>query len=138
VIPEQAAPGQTVPVVYQLSGPWEGLRQGLLLLTWQPENGNPRQEWTHDHGIGFGRLASSPVVPIDQPFQVTERSGMILPENLAPGRYRLEATYVNRQSGLSQPLEIPAHDPNPLRPMRHCRMHLSPTWLVCYTTSARA
>jgi 4-amino-4-deoxy-L-arabinose transferase-like glycosyltransferase len=108
VIPEQAAPGQTVPVVYQLSGPWEGLRQGLLLLTWQPENGNPRQEWTHDHGIGFGRLASSPVVPIDQPFQVTERSGMILPENLAPGRYRLEATYVNRQSGLSQPLEIPA------------------------------
>ena len=34
-IPQQAPPGQPIPVTYQWSGPGQELQEGLVLLTWQ-------------------------------------------------------------------------------------------------------
>jgi 4-amino-4-deoxy-L-arabinose transferase-like glycosyltransferase len=107
-VPGQGAPGQTLPVTYQLRGPWEALRQGLLIVTWQPEDLGVSEGWMHDHGIGLGQLDSGArEMAGDQSFQVTERSGMIVPDPLPPGRYRLTASYVDRQSGEAQPLDVP-------------------------------
>ncbi|NJL46844.1 MAG: hypothetical protein HC929_04230 [Leptolyngbyaceae cyanobacterium SM2_5_2] len=109
VLPTTAAPGQTVPVSYELVGDWEALSQGLLILHWQTtENDQGEISWIHDHGIGLGQLLrESAGAPEPASFAVTERLGMILPADLSPGRYQLRAEYVDRRTGQSQPLSIP-------------------------------
>ena len=79
---------------------------------------NPNQYWFHDHNIGMGTLypqriqanqttlAPSSVDPL-KPFTVTERTAMLPPETTRPGRYTLEATYLNSVTGESYPLEVP-------------------------------
>ncbi|MGF1568810.1 MAG: glycosyltransferase family 39 protein [Nodosilinea sp.] len=108
-IPETAAPGQTVPVTYDLLGPWDALRHGLLVLSWQPVNEpGPKTGWIHDHGIGLGQLfAGQERIPADTRFEVTETLGMVLPEALPPGVYQLKAEYVDRRTGEGQSLTIP-------------------------------
>jgi hypothetical protein len=98
-----------VPVTYTLRGNWDSLQNGLLMLSWRLENqadGTP--QWIHDHGIGLGHLYQGFRAPPQQgSFQVTERLGMIIPEGVPEGQYRLVARYINRETGVSQPLTTP-------------------------------
>ncbi|HIK45094.1 MAG TPA: glycosyltransferase family 39 protein [Leptolyngbyaceae cyanobacterium M65_K2018_010] len=107
-LPRAAAPGQTVPVTYAITGAWEALQHGLLVLSWQPaETTQARTSWIHDHGIGLGQLLTDPdsrATPLA--CTVTEHLGMRLPVDLAPGTYSLKAEYVDRQTGQSQPLNL--------------------------------
>ncbi len=108
-LPATAAPGQTIPITYELLGSWNDLRHGLLLLSWRPvaadgETGG----WIHDHGIGLGQLLAEPgTVQDTASFTVVEHLGMLLPETLAPGNYSLKAEYLDRRTGVAQPLPAP-------------------------------
>lgn len=115
-LPAQVAPGTTVPVTYQVTGPWTELRNGLLLLTWERSNSDSptgsfadgADHWIHDHGLGRGQLY--PGLGNDlgtQAFEVTERLGMILPPNLQPGQYQLRAQWLNRVTGQGVDWPIP-------------------------------
>jgi hypothetical protein len=118
-VPAQTPPGKPVPITYEWSGPWEQLRSGLVLLTWkrssqqtqpatQPES-PPIQRWLHDHAIGLGNLYSgSREIAASTQFQVIERTAMLPPTNAEAGTYTLEATYLNRQTGASYPIAVPA------------------------------
>jgi 4-amino-4-deoxy-L-arabinose transferase-like glycosyltransferase len=112
-VPAQAPPGQPIPVTYEWSGRWQQLRSGLVLLTWQrqdiaqeSQSGSPFR-WWHDHGIGMGALRNTQVAP-DQAFRVTERTAMLPPLNASPGTYVLSGIYLNRITGMSYPLTLPA------------------------------
>jgi hypothetical protein len=109
-VPTTAAPGQTVPVTYEVVGSWEALSRGLLILSWQITESDPSEiSWIHDHGIGLGQLLSQPTLPSQTTaFAVTERLGMLLPATLSPSQYRLTAEYLDRQTGQSWPLNIPS------------------------------
>ncbi|KOP26926.1 glycosyl transferase [Hapalosiphon sp. MRB220] len=109
-VPETAPPGIPVPVSYQWNGGWEELQNGIVLLTWKnpTSQGSPGGErlWTHDHGIGMGNLYAGANKP-QGTFQVTERSAMLPPAEIAPGDYTLEATYLNRISGETYTIPVP-------------------------------
>lgn len=105
-VPSAVPPGKPVPVTYQLSGPWEQLQQGLLLLTWKSTNG--QATWFHDHGIGLGQLYSGQPVQPTAGFRVTEQIAMLPPPTLPPGTYTLEAIYLQRQAGFAYPLATPS------------------------------
>ncbi len=108
-LPAAAAAGQTIPVTYELLGPWEELRYGLLVLSWQPvgdESGTV--SWIHDHGIGLGQLLTEPDQGPSGAFRVVERLGMVLPDTLAAGSYTLRAEYLDRRTGEAEPLPTPA------------------------------
>ena len=109
-VPSTVAPGQTIPITYELLGPWEALRQGILVLSWQPTGGDRNTiAWIHDHGIGLGQLLAQPEDELGtQSFRVVEQLGMVLPETLAPGTYGLRAEYLDRRTGAAQPLAVPA------------------------------
>ncbi|MEA5450516.1 glycosyltransferase family 39 protein [Leptolyngbya sp. CCNP1308] len=106
-LPVAAAPGQTIPVTYELLGPWDALRHGLLVLSWQSAGNDGNTSWIHDHGIGLGQLLAEPGEGLEGSFTVIERLGMILPETLAPGTYTLRAEYLDRLTGAAQPLAGP-------------------------------
>ncbi len=94
--------GKPVAISYKITGNWSELKDGLLLLTWQGKN----DKWLHDHAIANNRLASGFQEPsIAQGFQVIENLAMLPPENLEAGIYKLKATYLNRKTGESYPLE---------------------------------
>ncbi|NMF84392.1 glycosyltransferase family 39 protein [Nodosilinea sp. P-1105] len=109
-LPNSAAPGQTVPVTYELVGPLAALQQGVLLLSWrsQDQPDDAPAAFIHDHGIGLGQLLPTPDIEDDQTtFTVTERLGMVLPASLPPGTYNLSAEFLDRRTGDSYPLTIP-------------------------------
>jgi 4-amino-4-deoxy-L-arabinose transferase-like glycosyltransferase len=106
-LPVAAAPGQTIPVTYKLLGPWDALRHGLLMLSWQPVGGDGSTSWIHDHGIGLGQLLAQPGEQLEDSFTVIERLGMVLPESLPPDTYTLRAEYIDRRTGTAQPLAVP-------------------------------
>ncbi|MBD2074413.1 glycosyltransferase family 39 protein [Phormidium sp. FACHB-592] len=107
-----AAPNAPLPVVYQWGGSWEQLQQGIVILTWygktQPEPLLGKEaRWFHDHGIGLGQLyAGDRTVNPKQEFRIVERLAMVPPSTLA-APYRLEAVYLNRQTGETYPLSVP-------------------------------
>ncbi len=106
-LPGAAAPGQTIPVTYELLGPWDALRHGLLVLSWQPVGDDGSTViWIHDHGIGLGQLLAQPGEQLESSFAVIERLGMVLPESLTPGTYALRAEYLDRRTGTAQPLTV--------------------------------
>jgi hypothetical protein len=108
-LPAAAAPGQTIPVTYELRGPWDALEHGLLLLSWEAVNSPGTVGWIHDHGIGLGQLLAAPgTVSATDSFAVTEHLGMVLPEAIPPGTYSLRAEYLDRRTGAAQPLTVPA------------------------------
>jgi 4-amino-4-deoxy-L-arabinose transferase-like glycosyltransferase len=129
ILPEQAPPGQPVAIAYKWSGTWQQLQTGIVLLTWKPQNeaaclglsrevkevqpvqapgALAQQCWLHDHGIGMGTLhAGYSKVNPNQPFQVVERTAMLPPVTIAPGRYTLAALYLNRETGETYPIETP-------------------------------
>lgn len=102
-VPKQAFIGKPVPVTYQLSGSWEALQDGLVLLTWQGNTGN----WLHDHGIGLGQLYAGATPLPTQGFRVVERLAMLPPEQISPGKYTLKAVYLNRKTSKTYPLSAP-------------------------------
>lgn len=112
-VPAQVPPGQPIPVTYQWAGAWKNLQPGLVLLTWQRQGQPPpqgRDRWLHDHALGMGMLlperpsAGSP----ETQFQVIERLAMLPPSVATPGTYNLEALYLNRATGKTTPLPVPA------------------------------
>ncbi|MGK7888470.1 MAG: hypothetical protein AB4042_03990 [Leptolyngbyaceae cyanobacterium] len=127
--PRQVPPGQPVPITYTWSGSWSVLHDGVVLLTWHrqgspvgdPTRCSPETCWFHDHAIGLGTLypqiiqanqAIAAPTPPDrdplQPFTVTERTAMLPPATLKPGRYTLAATYINPVTGETYELDGPA------------------------------
>lgn len=104
VTPPSASVG-TVPVTYQVLGPWQALADGLLILSWQAD-GAGNAGWIHDHGIGLGNLYAGQIAPDPTTgFTVTERLAMEVPQGTPPGTYRLVAEYLNRTTGEAYPLQ---------------------------------
>ncbi|MEG3439259.1 glycosyltransferase family 39 protein [Pannus brasiliensis CCIBt3594] len=99
-VPTKALPDRPIPVTYTWVGPWEQLRSGLVLLTWQKVDGKER--WFHDHGIAMGALLSGEKPSGKEGFQVIERTAM--QPISTPGIYRLSARYLNRETGESYPI----------------------------------
>ncbi|WP_424102021.1 phospholipid carrier-dependent glycosyltransferase [Moorena producens] len=63
--------------------------------------------WLHDHGIAMGELHSSQLPPANSQFQVIERMAMFPPADIPAGSYTLKATYLNRQTGETYPIQVP-------------------------------
>lgn len=121
ILPEKYPAGVPLPVTYEWSGPWQQLQFGLVLLTWRrqevagvtpilPESKvNQTSRWLHDHGIGMGALHPGPL-QAEQfvvGLRVSERMAMLPPADVVAGTYRLEATYLNRKTGESYPIQVP-------------------------------
>ena len=66
---------------------------------------NPLPTFIQDRAIGMGRLHPG-LLEADKTFEVIERLGMLPPANLPAGNYFLEATYLNRKTGESYPINI--------------------------------
>ncbi len=90
-----------VNTTYQVSGDRNLLQNGILILTWRGKD----RTWNHDRGIGLGELYFEHTQ--NQTFRITEHSVMLTPINLPLNEYQLEATYLNRQSGVTFPLVVP-------------------------------
>lgn len=104
-VPATFPPGVPVPVTYEWIGPWEQLKSGLVLLTWQ---NNKSQKWLHDRGIGMGTLHSPKVAEAStNSYRVTEHLAMLPPGDILPGNYTLKAIYLNRRTGQTYPLSVP-------------------------------
>ena len=99
--------GLSINTTYQFSGNKDLLQNGLLLLNWQSKD----LTWHHDHGIGMGELYFDKTKLSS--FQVTEHLAMIPPEKLQLGEYKLTATYLNRKTGETFPLVVPAIEIKP-------------------------
>jgi 4-amino-4-deoxy-L-arabinose transferase-like glycosyltransferase len=147
---QQAPPGQPIAITYQWSGPWQQLRTGIVLLTWQamernqpstPLASKPRTSrpfWLHDHGIGMGNLESGAAnVEPSSTFQVIERTAMVPPATIAPGTYTLTATYLNRATGETYAIATP-----PIRlqitPTAPVVTAPDPDWVTQFRMAARA
>lgn len=103
-VPAKVNPQQNIPVIYEVCGPWDQLKHGVLVLSW---NNQSNLAWVHDHGIGLGNLEAGQFPSLRQPeghYCVQERLVMPTVENLTPGPYRLAATYLNRQTQAHYPL----------------------------------
>ena len=126
-LPQQATRGEIIPITYKWRGNGKQLTQGIVLLTWQlalednkkysedvsplrsiAEESKAVTSWIHDRGIGMGMLANNRLDSTDNnhTFQVTENTAMLIPENIIPGQYKLEATYLNRQTKKSYNIPI--------------------------------
>ncbi|MBD2576567.1 phospholipid carrier-dependent glycosyltransferase [Oscillatoria sp. FACHB-1406] len=110
IAPAVVPPGQPVPVTYTWSGGLQQLRSGIVLLSWQPTFAPNSGGWIHDRAIGNGQLFSGNLTAAQQQqsFEVVERTAMLPPTSLAPGTYRLEATYLNRETGERYPIAVPS------------------------------
>ncbi|MGB3531880.1 MAG: glycosyltransferase family 39 protein [Microcoleaceae cyanobacterium] len=107
LLPPVAPPGLPIPITYTWTGSGEALKSGLVLLSWQQQTKNqPNSRWLHDHGIAMGLLYSASVSD-ESNFAVVERMGMLPPTEATPGIYTLKATYLNRQTGETYPIDIP-------------------------------
>ncbi|MBD0309742.1 MAG: phospholipid carrier-dependent glycosyltransferase, partial [Microcoleus sp. T1-bin1] len=111
----KAVPGVALPVTYTWSGPWQQLQSGLVLVTWKnQQSGNipPGQTFRilHDRAIAQATLHPG-MLEADKfavGFRVVDRTAMLPPANIAPGTYNLQATYLNRKTGETYPINVPA------------------------------
>jgi len=113
-VPARAVPGVPIPVTYIWSGPWRQLQSGLVLVTWKNRGGSEIQqpgqtfEILHDRAIAQGTLHPG-MLEADKfavGFRVVDRTAMLPPANIAPGSYNLEATYLNRNTGETYPMNV--------------------------------
>ncbi|MEG3848193.1 phospholipid carrier-dependent glycosyltransferase [Microcoleus sp. herbarium19] len=110
-----SAPGVALPVTYTWSGPWQQLQSGLVLVTWEnQQSGDIRAGQTfrilHDRAIAQATLHPG-ILGADKfavGFQIVDRTAMLPPANIAPGNYNLQATYLNRKTGETYPMNVPA------------------------------
>ncbi|MGP1386702.1 MAG: glycosyltransferase family 39 protein [Thainema sp.] len=120
-VPNQAAPGDPLPITYEWIGSWGHLSEGLVLLTWQNTTSSnlTNVSWIHDHGLGFGGLHPKPIqaqqtvlaaaeIDRDQIFSVIERTATLPPADLPPGQYRIQASYWNPKTGETYAIPTPA------------------------------
>ena len=111
----KAVPGVALPVTYTWSGPWQQLQSGLVLVTWQNQQSGeipPGQTFRilHDRAIAQATLHPG-MLEADKfavGFRVVDRTAMLPPANIAPGTYNLQATYLNRKTGETYPINVPA------------------------------
>ena len=89
------------PITYQLTGSWDELQNGLLLLKWQ----NQQSSFYHDHAIALGNLYCGLKCHPQEAFQVTENLSIFIPK-IPLGKYQLSALYLNRKNGNVTPLNI--------------------------------
>ncbi|BAT51950.1 hypothetical protein NOS3756_08810 [Nostoc sp. NIES-3756] len=90
------------PITYQVTGTWDDLQNGLLLLRWQ----NGQLSFDHDHAIALGNLYCGLKCHPQGTFQVTENIATFLPKNLPLGTYQLSALYLDRRNGNVKPLNV--------------------------------
>ena len=100
--PSASIPGVPIPVTYSWTGDRQALASGMVLLTWRHET-TPDVFWIHDHSIAMGALISQ--VGDNSTLKVLERTAMQPPANIQPGRYYLEATYLNRDTKAVQSID---------------------------------
>ncbi|MEG4212416.1 glycosyltransferase family 39 protein [Microcoleus sp. S13_B4] len=111
----KAVPGVALPVTYTWSGPWQQLQSGLVLVTWQNQQSGdipPGKTFRilHDRAIAQATLHPG-MLEADKfavGFRVVDRTAMLPPANIAPGTYNLQATYLNRKTGETYPINVPA------------------------------
>lgn len=107
-IPETAPPGFPLPITYEWSGAWDELQSGILLLTWQNIDKKTHPKWLNDRAIAMGELyPSQRLTSGDSQFQVTETTSTLPPADIPEGNYTLTATYLNRNTGETYPIEVP-------------------------------
>jgi 4-amino-4-deoxy-L-arabinose transferase-like glycosyltransferase len=114
-VAQKAVPGQVIPVTYTWSGPWQQLQSGLVLVTWknrQARNVKPTAtvRILHDRAIASATLHPG-ILQADKfvvGFQVVDRTSMLIPPNIVPGSYNLKAIYLNRKTGETYPIDLPA------------------------------
>ncbi len=110
-----SVPGVALPITYTWSGPWQQLHSGLVLVTWQNQQSGdipPGQtdRILHDRAIAQATLHPG-ILEADKfavGFRVVDRTAMLPPANIAPGIYNLQATYLNRKTGETYPMNVPA------------------------------
>ena len=110
----KAVPGVALPVTYTWSGPWQQLQSGLVLVTWQNQQSGDippgkTDRILHDRAIAQGTLHPG-ILEADKfavGFRIVDRTAMLPPANIAPGIYNLEATYLNRKTGETYPINVP-------------------------------
>ncbi|MFZ1024753.1 MAG: glycosyltransferase family 39 protein [Limnoraphis robusta] len=112
IVSPQVPPDAPIPIIYVWSGSWEQLQSGLVILTWKlqtPSTAKGSSEWLHDHAIAMGTLHPGTLGEneTNSGFQVLERMGMLPPKDILPGVYRLEATYLNRETGETYKITVP-------------------------------
>ncbi len=116
IVPDTVPPGFPVPVTYKWTGDWQPLQSGIVLLTWHSLEAGYQYQWLHDHGIAMGNLFSkstnnrqlSTVTNPSPKYQVIEQMAMLPPADIPAGTYTLKATYLNRETGETYPLSVPA------------------------------
>ncbi|MEH2305804.1 hypothetical protein [Nostoc sp.] len=91
------------PVTYQITGSWDDLQNGILLLKWQ----NSQSSWDHDHAIGLGNLYCGIKCHPEGTFQVKEALATFIPKTLPVGKYKLSALYLDRRNNNTTSLNIP-------------------------------
>jgi 4-amino-4-deoxy-L-arabinose transferase-like glycosyltransferase len=101
--PAVSPSGVPIPITYKWSGNSQLLQSGIVLLTWKHEQ-DPNSFWLHDHGIGMGALNLSPASA--NQFQVIERTAMLAPSDIKPGKYLLQGIYLDRNTGKTQPISF--------------------------------
>ncbi|EDX78446.1 dolichyl-phosphate-mannose-protein mannosyltransferase [Coleofasciculus chthonoplastes PCC 7420] len=116
IVPETAPPGLPVPVTYEWTGDWQPLQSGIVLLTWHSLEAGYQYQWLHDHGIAMGNLFPkstnnrqlSTITNPSPKYQVIEQMAMLPPADIPAGTYTLKATYLNRETGETYPISVPA------------------------------
>jgi 4-amino-4-deoxy-L-arabinose transferase-like glycosyltransferase len=114
-VAKKAVPGVPLAVTYTWSGPWQQLQSGLVLVTWKNHQSHNFQlgqtsRILHDRAIGQAILHPG-ILNADKfavGFRVVDRTAMLPPANIAAGNYSLEATYLNRKTGETYPIDVPA------------------------------
>ena len=106
-VPERVPPGVPFAVTYDWEGPWKALKNGLISLTWTAVQSGAESEvrtrWIDDRAIAQGNLFGEH----QGWFRVSDRTATLPPPNLAPGPYRVQATYLDSQTGKTYPLQVP-------------------------------
>jgi 4-amino-4-deoxy-L-arabinose transferase-like glycosyltransferase len=103
IIANEVITNQNNSVTYQITGSWDELQNGLLLLKWQ----NGQSAWYHDHAIALGNLYCGIKCHPQGNFRVIENLATFIPQELPLGKYQLSALYLDKINGKITPLNIP-------------------------------